>query len=309
MEQKERSFESRWGDNELDSGYVMIPGFILKHCAAAGVTPDELAFIVQAMSFKWDVPGSQSRPSIGTLAQRLGKSVDTARRIKNSLIDKGLLNIQPQTADNGFSNAPDILNFGKLVRQCRALENTPPLADLPVPPLADLQDEDLESKSYKPQASEPPKKQEVQAETTFSDDKPAIQPHVALIDAYWSGLPGGQPISEDYPRHVRLASKAVGKITPEQITAFMADLYDPKTEVFTYRQWHHKVIPFEDVIKLIKPWIAEHTPRPVPVYVVPPGWIDGQQDRMMAKYRSPDMQARVLSEIQSRQAERDAQHD
>lgn len=96
-------------------------------------------------------------------------------------------------------------------------------------------------------------------ETAPAEPEPVkVQPHIALIDAYWSGLPGGQPIGEDYPRHVKLASKAVEAVTPYQIQQFMAALYDPATDIFEYKRWHHKVIPFEDVLKLILPWLKEH---------------------------------------------------
>jgi phage replication O-like protein O len=100
---------------------------------------------------------------------------------------------------------------------------------------------------------------------------PPIQPHIALIDAYWSGLPGGKPVGVDYPRHVKLAMAMVkDEITPDQIKRFLKVVYDPETDIFAYKRYHNDVIPLEAVARLIKPWIAKTRPRVVHVHVPTP---------------------------------------
>lgn len=126
---------------------------------------------------------------------------------------------------------------------------------------------------------------EITTETTESQKIPAtpgnekpIQPHIAIIDAYWAGLPGGKPVGEDYPRHAKvavvLANDEQKRFTPENISRFMAALYDPKTEVWDYKKWHNRPVPLEELSKLLPVWLVNNPPpRPPKVYHFPmPAW-------------------------------------
>jgi hypothetical protein len=104
------------------------------------------------------------------------------------------------------------------------------------------------------------------------DETPPVQPHIALIDAYWAGLPGGKPVKEDYPKWVSVAAPLAQDkgITPEDITAFLKALYDPKTTVWDYKKWHNRPVPFTEVAALIVVWKEKQKPpAPAKVLVVP----------------------------------------
>jgi hypothetical protein len=93
-------------------------------------------------------------------------------------------------------------------------------------------------------------------------EKP-VQYHIAIIDAYWAGLPGGKPIRATYARHSKVAVEfnAAG-ITPDDVTQFLAAVYDPGTDKFDYKKWHDKPIPLEVVADMIPLWKAANAPPP-----------------------------------------------
>lgn len=89
-------------------------------------------------------------------------------------------------------------------------------------------------------------------------EKP-VQPHIAIIDAYWAGLPGGKPVRDKYGRHAIVAialHENDPPVTPDDITRFMADVYDPNATEFNYKKWHSKPIIFEAVADMILIWKA-----------------------------------------------------
>jgi hypothetical protein len=173
-------FVSRWGDTELDDKqYAWIPGFIMrnyrkfKHVETGevvGITTQEFTVMSHIIAFKFDIADGDARPGLATIATYMGVSVDSVRRAKNSLKNKGAMCVEEHPGK------PSSYSFPELVRQCRLCEleaqaprriaggetvstprkiASPPLADLqglPLAkmqgvPLADLQDEDKEYKS------------------------------------------------------------------------------------------------------------------------------------------------------------------
>ena len=81
-----------------------------------------------------------------------------------------------------------------------------------------------------------------------------VQPHIALIDAYWEGLPGGKPPGEEYKRHVKLATAlAKDGMTPARIKLVMDTVYDTDADEWHYKRWRNAVMPFEEIPKLIGP--------------------------------------------------------
>src|SRR3990172_7978295 len=95
-------FVSRWGDKELDdTQYITIPGWILRNYSLfthnskkVGLTPEEFQILVHIMSFKYDVPGSEARPSLQTIATQTGKHVTSVSRTVKHLEEKGALRVQ-----------------------------------------------------------------------------------------------------------------------------------------------------------------------------------------------------------------------
>lgn len=246
------TYVSRWGDPELDSGYVWIPGFILRRCAQAGVSPTELAFITQVMSFKYDTENGAAYPSLRLIGERLGRSADAVRRIKNSLQKKGLLLVIERTASDG-GTLPSEMNFGPLVRKCRALEaaapppaqKTPPPGKTASPPLAemppkDIEDEDIElSTSTGAQSAPVNGGDDEQPETPKRRKKREAKPRPRdeYIDALAEcafNVPPGQPIGKQtggrcaavkaellavydklQPEHIRAAYQWYAKAHPD----------------------------------------------------------------------------------------------
>lgn len=122
----EESFAPRWGDDDLDDkGYVTVPGWILRNYhlfthegKQVGITPIEFAFIVHVMSFKWDIVESQAKPSLMTIAERMGRHPTNIHATKRSLMDKGAMDV----VSGKSAGKPNIYSFAGLCRQCRIFE-------------------------------------------------------------------------------------------------------------------------------------------------------------------------------------------
>ena len=89
-----RDIAGRWGGDAalLVEGFVAVPTAFLKYCAQLKpypLTVPESAFVLQLMVFKWDAKAPF--PSYKTLAERMGVSVQYARRIARNLGTKGYL--------------------------------------------------------------------------------------------------------------------------------------------------------------------------------------------------------------------------
>lgn len=92
------------------------------------------------------------------------------------------------------------------------------------------------------------------------------QPHIALIDAYWSAMKtilstiGEKPA---YGKSVAGASVlANAGITPAQVTAYVRDSYPGYLEWARSVQGRPRVMPFSNVVENIRDWIAN--PKLVP---------------------------------------------
>lgn len=118
------------------------------------------------------------------------------------------------------------------------------------------------------------------------DEKP-VQPHIAIVDAYWAGIPGGKPVRDTYGRHVKMAVVlSEAGIRPEEVTQFLVDVYDPETDKFDYKKWHDKPIPLEMVADMITIWKAANTPPP-PIEPVNFGTLAEWEAERDAQARSP----------------------
>lgn len=90
--QEKYSFETRWSPVLKKDGHVQVSAYFLDHyhhLQPYGLTHGEAMFVVHLMQFKW---GSQAPfPSYGTLAEKMGVTVKTARRLAASLQQKQYL--------------------------------------------------------------------------------------------------------------------------------------------------------------------------------------------------------------------------
>lgn len=107
------TFSFRWGIDVLDDADkgTFVFRFILEHYAALGVAPDEMMFVVHLSDFKYDSARGAARPSLTTIGRLMGHDTQYARRLKNKLVAKGLL----QVIEN--SGCPHEYNFAELSKQ------------------------------------------------------------------------------------------------------------------------------------------------------------------------------------------------
>ena len=165
-------FHSRWGDDELDDkGYLNVPGYVMRHYnkftngegKRVGLGSRGFEFMSQVMSFKWDRGDSEAKPSLSTVAERMGLDVRSVRRIARTLAESGAMTVIPQPGK------PNIYEFGRLVKQCRKHQVlsddksvTPDKSDMGTPdksvtpPLTNLSPEDIETKKRKEESIAPP---------------------------------------------------------------------------------------------------------------------------------------------------------
>ena len=274
-----KTFISRWGDPELDDKqYVTIPGFVLRQYHKLGLTADEFQVMAHIMSFKYDLEGAQASPSLLTIAKHVGRHVSSVRRtIRRLREDREVLTVIERP---GLSS---IYDFGELVRRCREYEqeecvNAPPAAEHTLSvhatpsasatpsvdakgtpsvhaktPLAYTLDEDIDIEGKSQKITATPKNgvappPQSKPKTTKPKQQPP-QPLVALIDAYWAGLPA-PPAGSPYSRYMRAAKRLHDAgYTPEQVTAYMRHAYEDEF-------WLGKVIPLESVAEKMPTWLA-----------------------------------------------------
>ena len=115
-----RDIVTRWGGDPdiLSKGYVAVPVNVLSLAATSKpfcLTPTEVLFVVQVMSFKWDEKAPF--PGYKTIAARMGISETYARKLARSLEDKGFMR---RVARVGRSNAFDFTPlFQKVIEQVK----------------------------------------------------------------------------------------------------------------------------------------------------------------------------------------------
>lgn len=252
---KDENFAPRWGDDDLDDkGYVTVPGWILRNYhlfryqdKQVGITPIELAFIVHVMSFKWDVVESQAKPSLHTIAERMGRHITNVHATKRGLVIKGAMEV-----DSGQkAGKPNIYSFAGLCRQCRMFEAlrssenaTPPNSENATPGVVKtLPKEDKPIKESKKEKKE-------------STRKPKWADEDTLIDV-WAGIRGLDAIAMGADYHAeqdrRIAKKMLKWAKP--ITADEIRVAMQRTK--------HPAYPFSFLEKDV---LAIRAEKPAPVH-------------------------------------------
>lgn len=284
-------FISRWGDPELDDKqYLTIPGWILRNYhkfvdlqtgEIVGLTAQEFAVMSHIMAFHFDSERGGARPSLNTVAEYMGVSLNTVRRSKNSLELKGALRVEYH------KGKPSSYSFAELSRQCRKLERerlavleaeTPHESEggIKQPPTnlggvlpPNLVDEDKESKREKKDSAP------VGAGTNDDDGKAsqgkqlaralftAVAKHIYAIDGEDVNGAGGRigKISNWLAgKYAGRGENKVGKIShpasPEHVARFAA----------WYKNEHPGVSTPRDFVKFVESWrewaTAQRTPKP-----------------------------------------------
>jgi len=198
-------------------------------------------------------------PSLTTLAREGNMSRMHVTRCLKALQTKGLLEIKRHTVRGKRSHA---------VNHYRLLD--PPVPDAEVVTASDQEKADLVTTSD--QGSHSQLLEVVTASypnntnmnnTNEQDERVAVvpkngttpppQPLVALVDAYWQGLPA-PPARKAYGRHMKTA-KALhdAGYAPEQVLAYMRAMYQDKF-------WHDKAMSLEHVADNMPTWLASQKP-------------------------------------------------
>ena len=103
-------FSFRWGIPILDNlPFTVLYHFLLDHYAELGIDPLEMMFIVHLSQFRHESPEGHAAPGLPTIARLMGyKDEQQARRIKQRLVDKGMLRV---TARAGLPDIYDVAPF------------------------------------------------------------------------------------------------------------------------------------------------------------------------------------------------------
>lgn len=79
----------RFGNEVLDAGFTPVPNLVLMSYLRLGITTDEMMFTIHVWQYWWSE--RNPFPSLGAIAERMGKSWRTVHRYSKSLESKGYL--------------------------------------------------------------------------------------------------------------------------------------------------------------------------------------------------------------------------
>ena len=105
--------ERKWGVETIAAGFCILPSLLLQAQRRLGLSPTQLAFVVQLADFWWD-NDRNPWPKKGTLAERLGLSEKQVQRIARQLEQRGYLErIVRKTPRGQTSNGYDLSGLVK----------------------------------------------------------------------------------------------------------------------------------------------------------------------------------------------------
>lgn len=90
QEKQLRENEKKWSKTLMDSGFTVFPSVILERQKALGLNPLEVNILLFLCTFWWTKDG-RPRPSIGTIAEAVGRSPRHVTRVISGLVDAGLI--------------------------------------------------------------------------------------------------------------------------------------------------------------------------------------------------------------------------
>lgn len=127
---RERSFRARWGSTLSARGVTPIANLFLDNYIKMGLNAMEAMFIIHLFSYKWTVDAPF--PSLITISTKMGKSVDTVRRICRELEEKGFLKRNLRTGQTStydlnvlIKRIEDFILYAKLHRGICKMNTNP----------------------------------------------------------------------------------------------------------------------------------------------------------------------------------------
>ncbi len=199
----------RWGIPILDEGHTPVYNFMLRHYAEAGVTRAEFLFIIHLASYKYESPQGEARPALATISAQMGYShQNSVRNLKNSLVDKGLLEVVERA---GKPSIYDFTQFSLRVLQLfNNAQGVQPSVGVPLHPNV-AEEEKKEESSLATQGPLPenpqPSDYKVLIDKYRADyESGEHQPGAVLAHAMVTAVYHRNPYSED----------PAGKVTPSE---------------------------------------------------------------------------------------------
>ena len=92
--------EAKWGKENVEAGWTLVPNALLVHQASLGLKPMDLNIILQIARFWWDA-GKHPYPSKGTLADCIGVSSRTIQKHISELVALGFIERIERRDSNG----------------------------------------------------------------------------------------------------------------------------------------------------------------------------------------------------------------
>jgi DNA-binding MarR family transcriptional regulator len=91
MSKDDELFSMRWGIPILDEGHTTIPNFFFDHYTEVGISRSEFLLILHLARYKYESPGSESRPSVPTVAKQMGYSKRMVQKLLAGLEERGMM--------------------------------------------------------------------------------------------------------------------------------------------------------------------------------------------------------------------------
>ena len=115
-----RASEKKWGKSVIAIGFCIVPSLLLQAQRRLGLTPTQLAILMQLCDFWWDSE-RKPYPSKATLADRLGLSPRQVQRHVAELETAGLVQRTQRWSSHG-GKTTNFYDLGGLVKRLQELE-------------------------------------------------------------------------------------------------------------------------------------------------------------------------------------------
>jgi hypothetical protein len=107
------SFSFRWGVPVLQDRFMCIPNFFFDCYAEAGVTGTEFLLILHLARYRFEKRGSQSRPSLSTVARQMGCTQRALQKTLAGLEERGLIR---RCYRPGYTTVYEFSDFSRAVQ-------------------------------------------------------------------------------------------------------------------------------------------------------------------------------------------------
>lgn len=166
-----KTHDYRWGIPRSHKHFTPIPNYFLDHYADLGINPTEFLLIVHLARYKFDRPGSESKPAVGTVAAQMGLSERHVRRMLAAMEERGWVRRLPRTGE------PNVYDYSQLTKALwKAHSQGSP--DAQVRP---TEDTDVPN----PRVSRSPKQEKQEQEYNNSNavdaSRPGVRERIALL--------------------------------------------------------------------------------------------------------------------------------